>query len=72
MTQPTGGVGGILPRRLRHATGMSPRRRLSNPTHNKKTTSIPGWGWMLFGGVGGIRTHGTVAGTPDFESKFAI
>ena len=23
---------------------------------------------LLFGGVGGIRTHGTVAGTPDFES----
>lgn len=22
----------------------------------------------FFGGVGGIRTHGTVAGTPDFES----
>ena len=23
---------------------------------------------FLFGGEGGIRTHGTVAGTPDFES----
>ena len=23
---------------------------------------------VISGGVGGIRTHGTVAGTPDFES----
>ena len=24
--------------------------------------------FRTFGGAGGIRTHGTVAGTPDFES----
>ena len=32
------------------------------------TKSPPGWVGFLYGGVGGIRTHGTVAGTPDFES----
>ena len=31
------------------------------------TKSPPGWVGFLYGGVGGIRTHGTVAGTPDFE-----
>ena len=42
--------------------GLCTELKKKSQQPEKQTTGV------ISGGVGGIRTHGTVAGTPDFES----
>ena len=47
---------------------IPPRRARRRPALSAKNKKGPGGALFVFGGEGGIRTHGTVTRTPDFES----
>ena len=43
-------------------------RRIMDRRRNRPRESVPSWR-TKYGGEGGVRTHGTIAGTRDFQSR---